>query len=96
MIKKTSFRKKKPRCHKSVLRYLNGCNIIFYWMIPDVSTVQTVSLLSFDILEPFSEFRTGSGRGGRGCFLDGAAGVYQVAFFTGGNRLIAELRIRLL
>ena len=50
----------------------------------------------FDILEPFSEFRTGSGRGGRGCFLDGAAGVYQVAFFTDGNRLIAEFRIRLL
>ena len=50
----------------------------------------------FDILEPFSEFGTGSGRGGRGCVLDGAAGVYQVAFFTGGYRLLADLRFRLL
>ena len=32
---------------------MNGCNIIFYWMIPDVSTVQAVSLLSLISLNPF-------------------------------------------
>ena len=51
-IKKDIFQKN-TAVSQCVLRYLNGCNIIFYWMIPEVSTVQVVSLLSLISLNPF-------------------------------------------